>query len=346
MKTLLGWAVSTVKNLLRPTYVTPKNDPSIIETQKQVIPRFIDVLHEYMAYETETNNLSVKTREKHQYQYNNVLRFLEHTNQVDMLVSEVRVRTMEHLRLWLHEHVKQPGGRSPVSIDHSTRHLRMCRNACDFAVLQEYVNHNNISAVKTKRSLPKPIVNCDPSDIRKFEKYHNDTIPQRNMLRDYFLYQCFTGISFIDIWRHKIVEVKYTTATGQRKKRLMVSCQTGRGKNGRMYWAPFTRKAQRIWQRYNGVFPDISNQTYNRSIKKIAKECGVDLHLTTHVGRKTFATLMRIEGYSIPAISVMLGNTEEVCRRRYAAGDKDMLLAELDRLETGPLFDLDHLEVA
>jgi integrase len=136
----------------------------------------------------------------------------------------------------------------------------------------------------------------------------------------------------MDIWKHKVVEVFYRTKDDELKTRLMVSCPSGRGKNGRMYWAPFTRKAQIIYNMYGGEFPHVSLQTYNRSIKKIAIECGVDLYLTTHIGRKTFATLMGLEGFSEPAIAVMLGNTEEIVRKHYKNTSQGMLFNELDRL--------------
>src|SRR5690606_20892663 len=134
-------------------------------------------------------------------------------------VDEVRIRHMEQLRQWLHDTIKQPNG-DPISVDHSTRHLRLCRGAMFYAVDQEWIDHNPISGVKSKRSVPKEIVSCSHTDVQHFERYRPPKIQKRNLICWYFLYQCFTGISYMDIWRHIITEELFQTKKGETKTRL------------------------------------------------------------------------------------------------------------------------------
>ena len=65
----------------------------------------------------------------------------------------------------------------------------------------------------------------------------------------------------------------------------------------------------------------------------MALDIGIKKCITTHIGRKTFATLKRHEGYSIPAISDMIGNTEEVTRKHYVSPGKELIINEMVRLK-------------
>lgn len=160
-------------------------------------------------------------------------------------------------------------------------------------------------------------------EITKFETFHHKDRPQWDVIRDLFLFQCFTGLSYMDLWMFSIVEDRGI---------IWVTCEMGRGKTQKVYWAEYILKAKLILDKYHGLLPHVSNQTYNRSIKKIAKHIGIKKTITTHTGRKTFATLKRHEGYSIPAISGMLGNTEEVTRKHYVSPGKELIMTEMKRV--------------
>ena len=59
------------------------------------------------------------------------------------------------------------------------------------------------------------------------------------------------------------------------------------------------------------IFPWISNQEINRSLKIIAEVCNIKKHLTFHLARHTFATTVTlINGVPIETISKMLGHTK------------------------------------
>jgi len=279
---------------------------------------FISVLEEHLKVEQITNQLTTKTIEKHQYKFNNIQRWLQESGNAGILIDDIKIKHMEQLRYWLHQNIK------PCSLDHSSRHLRLCREALNFAVSREYIEYNRIQSVKLRRSPAKTITSLEVHEVQKFEAYNNPDRPQWDLIRDLFLFQCFTGLSYMDIWNFQIV---------QDRGIYWVTCSTGRGKTKKPYWAEFIEKAKILLNKYNGTFPKVCNQTYNRSIKKIAKDLGIKKTITTHIGRKTFATLKRHEGYSIPAISDMLGNTEEVTRNSYVSPGKELIINEMIRLK-------------
>lgn len=275
---------------------------------------FIDVIRDYLNNEQVTKKLTQKTIEKHQYKFNNIERWLIESKNKKLLITQVKIKHMEDLRYWLHKNIK------PCSHDHSSRHLRLCRESVNFAVSREYLEYNPINSIKIRRSPSKEITSLEAHEVKKFENYKNINRPQWDEIRDLFLFQCFTGLSYVDLWSFQIIEDSGIT---------WVTCSTGRAKTKKAYWAEFIEKARDILNKYNGSLPVVSNQTYNRSIKKIANDIGIKKRLTTHIGRKTFATLKRHEGYSLPAISDMLGNTEEVTRKHYVSPGKELILNEI-----------------
>lgn len=282
---------------------------------------FLLVLIENIRRERLENNLSAKTFEKHYFQYYNIKKFFVEKNIRLIQVHQIRVRHMEMLRKYLHQNVTKSNG-TPCSVSHVTRHLRMCIKACDYAVTAEYIAYNAIQGIKLKRSPDKEVVSLTVEEVSRFEKYVADR-ELWNYIRDLFLFQCFTGLSYMDLWKFQIV---------YDQEIWWVTCETGRGKTKRIYWAEYSKKAQEIYLKYNGQLPRIVSQTYNKTIKKVAIELNISKELTTHIGRKTFATLKRNDGYSRPAIAGMLGCTEKNLKH-YIHEGKELIINERQRLK-------------
>lgn len=278
---------------------------------------FLEVVREYMSKDAIENNLSETTKDKHEFMYNNLERFLKETS-LQLDVHEVKIKHMEAFKIWLMTNTK---ARSP---EHISRHLRLCRNALDHAVNQEYIEANKLKSIKLKKGPEKDVVSLDLAEVARLKAFEPDLLHEA-VTRDLFLFQCYTGLSFMDLW---LFQVKDENVKNH-KKITFITCEKGRGKNKREYWTELIPEARLILRAYKGKFPKIHNQSYNRTIRKIAMFCGITKHVTTHTGRKTFATLKRAKGYSIPAIADMLGNTEKVARKHYVNRTKELVIAEI-----------------
>ncbi len=132
-----------------------------------------------------------------------------------------------------------------------------------------------------------------------------------DQVRDLFLFQCYTGLSYSDLAQLRpdmVVErsgVKFLY--GERKK------------TGNRFMLPFTPQAAAIADRYNYTLPMLTNQKYNAYLKEIADLCGIDKRLTTHVGRKTFAQIMINQGYTAESVSLMMGHASfNMTQKHYA----------------------------
>jgi len=96
--------------------------------------------------------------------------------------------------------------------------------------------------------------------------------------------------------------------------------KTTRAKTDISVNVPLLRPAARILEKFTSrqemlsdgpIFPWVSNQEVNRSLKIIAEICAIRKYLTFHLARHTFATTVTLmNGVPIETISRMLGHTK------------------------------------
>ena len=85
---------------------------------------------------------------------------------------------------------------------------------------------------------------------------------------------------------------------------------------------------------YNTVFPQITNQDMNRSLKVIGEVCGLTKVLTFHLARHTFATTVTLcNGVPIESIIKMLGHTKLTTTMIYAKVVKTKISADMSLLQ-------------
>ncbi len=119
-----------------------------------------------------------------------------------------------------------------------------------------------------------------------------------SQVKDLFLFQCYTGLSYSDIWSSwKLNE----TESGL----IMLGTRI---KNNQGFFVPVHSKVLELLNKYEGSLPQYTNEVYNRILKEIAELCGIDKRITTHTARKTFATLKDSEGWTRETVSKMLGH--------------------------------------
>lgn len=131
-----------------------------------------------------------------------------------------------------------------------------------------------------------------------------DTPCEDEQLKAAFLFSCFTGLRISDIrmltW-DKVIDV------GDGKLQI----QTEQKKTRNMVFVPLTKNALR-WmpERSNGpVFSSLpASPTLERKLDKWAKSAKIRKHVTFHVARHTYATLLLTYGADIYTVSQLLGH--------------------------------------
>ncbi|WP_299466930.1 tyrosine-type recombinase/integrase, partial [uncultured Microscilla sp.] len=67
------------------------------------------------------------------------------------------------------------------------------------------------------------------------------------------------------------------------------------------------------------MIPVVTSGNYNTYLKMIAEYVGIDKHLTSHVGRRTFATLVYNAGTDRSKLKEMTGHSNEAITEIYAS---------------------------
>lgn len=286
---------------------------------------FLATVREHLNLIAREEKLKGRTIGFHNAQYNKIDSFLTAAGKENITVSQVNISLIDEFKEWLYTKTKI------TSRTHVSRHLRLCREAMHHAVRRGYLDSNCLTSVHLKRDREKVPVSLTTQELNKIEDYEPKSALWRQV-KDLFLFQCYTGLSYMDLGSFQLVDDKILTQDGNSFDITWVTSPYGRGKTGRPYWVELTEAARRLLIRHQGDFEVPHNQTYNRVIKKIAARAGVDKYITSHIGRKTFATYMRTQGYSISAVADMLGNTEAVARRHYIEHTKECIMVEMIRV--------------
>lgn len=127
---------------------------------------------------------------------------------------------------------------------------------------------------------------------------------------DLFLFQCFTGMSYIDT--QNLTE-DMIVPDGDK---LFIECK--RVKTSVRYRLTMLPVAKKIWLEYNGKLPKILPQNYLNYLRRMRSELGMTKKITSHVARHTFATWALSNGVSIEIVSKMLGHTNITTTQIYA----------------------------
>jgi site-specific recombinase XerD len=146
-------------------------------------------------------------------------------------------------------------------------------------------------------------------------------IPRLELVRDIFLFCCYTGLAFADVKKLASDDIVMNISG---KKWI----KTKRQKTKSLSSIPLLELPEAILQKYadhphvtsgKGVLPVLTNQKSNSYLKEIADVCGIKKNLTTHLARHTFATTVTLsKGVPIESVGKMLGHRSLKTTQIYA----------------------------
>lgn len=198
--------------------------------------------------------------------------------------------------------------RKTDNVSTASRNVELYAKAMRLAQKKGEIKTFDLMAYETERDSLKPPIVLNESEVRKFARSLFES-PVLCHALDLYFFQCSTGLSYCDLWNWELKETDIGLAiTGFRTK------------SKQMYFVPLTPGARMILEKYKGSIPQYSNQVYNRSLKTIAIALNINKKLTSHSGRKTFATLMDKEGWSLESIARMLGHSSIKTTESYYIG--------------------------
>lgn len=146
-------------------------------------------------------------------------------------------------------------------------------------------------------------------------------IVRLSLVRDIFLFSCFTGLAYVDVKNLTKSHINY----GIDGEKWIF---THRQKTESASKIPILPITQMIINKYenhpqsnnlNTLLPIRSNQKMNAYLKEIAAVCDIEKELTFHIARHTFATTVTLtNGVPIESVSKMLGHKNLRTTQHYA----------------------------
>lgn len=159
-------------------------------------------------------------------------------------------------------------------------------------------------------------------------------IPRLELVRDIFIFSCFTGLAYIDVSN---LTPEHIVTLGDKQWIMTQRQKTSVETNILLLDIPkaiidkYCDKPA-YPKRENKLFPILSNQKMNAYLKEIADLCGIKKNLTFHLARHTFATMSLSKGVPMESVSKMLGHTNIKTTQIYARITNKKIEHDMEKL--------------
>ena len=167
--------------------------------------------------------------------------------------------------------------------------------------------------------------------VKHFVAIENSSfyIEKLNLVRDLFVYDCYVGVSYVDLM--ELDESHFEEMEAQ------LFCTIYRQKSIELSGIPVPPVARDIMDKYKNtpgalsrgkIFPYISNQDFNRSLKIIAGILQIPIELDTKKARAFFAREVNLKnGVPLETVSKMMGHAKiSTTKNNYADVDEEKIM--------------------
>jgi site-specific recombinase XerD len=163
-----------------------------------------------------------------------------------------------------------------------------------------------------------------PLELHEVEKIWHKKLSSKRLIkvRDAFIFQCFTGFAYQDIYN---LSFEHIVRVGSEGENWLIK---ERGKTKVIEMVPVLPIVEAIIEKYKNdtyctinqkLIPVNSNVRYNAYLKELSDICGLNRDLNTHLARHTFADIMlNVLGFPLEDVSKMLGHKTIRTTQRYA----------------------------
>lgn len=210
------------------------------------------------------------------------------------------------------------------SIVVTTRAIRQISCVLRFCKDRGIINTIPELNYRPRKILGKEIVFLTEDQIQRFSNLEVATLDEEKA-KALFLWQVYTGMAYQDAQNFKVANIKYF----KEKKAILMQRQ----KTSETFFVPLFKQAEDLLLKWNNSLPRLTNQGFNRILKRLGKQIGFEGSLTTHVARKTAATYWINNGIDFKIVSRLLGHKNSlVTEAIYAKISVQTILRETDHL--------------
>lgn len=321
-------------------FITPDAIADYIRGENDVNKQYkVSTLLEFGLYFLD--NRKTTKRETSNKEFMTVLRDLEEfrkeTN-ANLALASLKPGIATDFCTWLLQKKKNVNATAKKKITH----YRILINAAikaGYKVAPESLNFD-IGKLHTE----KQDIALSIEEINKIENLSLEANSRMDKVRDIFLLMCFTGLRYSDIMQLEIRHI-HTNMKGQKYIQLTMQ------KTKREVRTLLIKKADLLLFKFQYQVPKYSNQKLNDYLKELGRLAGMYQEekqtisrgvqketntyqrwqlLSTHVGRRTWATISYTRGVPLEAIRMCLGHssiqqTEKYLRIKQHAFDDEVL---------------------
>jgi len=199
----------------------------------------------------------------------------------------------------------------------ANKQLQRLKKIVNYAIKLGHINTNPM-ATYTLEFEPVNKVALTLPEIEKLRMLDLKRLTLEQV-RDVFLMQCYTGLSYADI---KLLAQKHLS----RAENGTYWIHMERQKTKVSFAIPLLPHALAILKKYapeiksdRPLLPVLSNQKMNDNLKVVQELAGISKNLTTHLARHSFATSIALSnGVPIETVSRLLGHTKLSTTQVYA----------------------------
>ncbi|WP_066749905.1 site-specific integrase [Chryseobacterium glaciei] len=201
------------------------------------------------------------------------------------------------------------------------------------AIAKEIISKDPFTLFKGKKVKIKkyPLTKAE-LDLLENKKFSSERLAT---IRDIFIFQCYTGLAYIDVYQLKKDDIKQGV-DGQ------LWIMSNRQKTKSNTDIPLLPKAMEIMEKYKNnpvcvkkgiVLPVKSNQKMNEYLKEVAELSNVYTALNTHKARRTFASTVTLNnGVPIHVVKELLGHHSVRQTEEYAITEHESISKEMTGL--------------
>lgn len=304
------------------TYITPERVVLCYQKPQARRVSLLTAFGQYLverAQQVTSGQITAASLTADRVRLNLLERWLEETGLKDMRPGEMDWKKGEQFIQWLRNQKRKK--------NYAMKVVQTFKTVLKWCVREDIIDSNPLDGFEFAFDQPDAPVFLTPYELVRlwFYKFESDTIRK---VADLFLFQCFTGLAWQDLYNFRASEHLAPQSNGS----MMLLIQ--RQKSDSTAMIPMMRPALEILAKYGGQqLPVPSNQYYNRTLKQIAYLLNLSKHITTHVGRKTAGMILLQDGVSLTIVSRILGHRSiTITERVYARVLTDTVTNEMSKV--------------
>ncbi|HVM88001.1 MAG TPA: site-specific integrase [Puia sp.] len=213
------------------------------------------------------------------------------------------------------------------------KHIERIKKIIAWAYEMRFIDRNVFASFKVRKTeFESPILHWQQLEKLQHKIFQ---VPMLNLVKDLFVFCCFTGLAPIDLQNLKHSQI-YKDADG------LTWLTYKRTKSKIQANVPLLNPAIVLLEKYrlqkgeilrNTVFPFVTNKDLNTNLKIISEICELGIPLNFYIARHTIATTVTLlNGVPVTSIKGMMGHRKIESTMHYAKINKDVIARDMNSL--------------